>query len=58
MKESVMKKLITIVALVASVISAPAFARSSTNHAAAYHQQQNQESGIPWIDDQAKGYVD
>jgi hypothetical protein len=53
-----MKKLLTIIALAATVVSAPAFAKASTDHAAASrHYPQSQESGIPWIDDQAKGYV-
>jgi hypothetical protein len=52
-----MKKLFTVVALAASVISAPAFAKTSMQNGAAYQQytQQSQESGIPWVDDQAKG---
>jgi len=50
-----MKKLITIVALAATVITAPAFAATSTSRNAA-SQQQMQDQGIPWVVDHAKGY--
>ena len=53
-----MKKLITMIALAASVISAPAFA--APRDSAAYHQytqQGNQSTGTYWFDDQAKGPV-
>jgi peptidoglycan hydrolase CwlO-like protein len=49
-----MKKLITIVALAATVISAPAFAKSSANATATYNRQtQNQDWGL----DHAKGPI-
>jgi len=54
-----MKTLVMIVALAASVISVPAFARNSATYRHDYQQnyQQNSGSGIPWVDDRAKGPV-
>jgi Spy/CpxP family protein refolding chaperone len=60
----IMRKLITIVALAASVISVSAFgfaaAANAQSHRYNYHtyyNQQNGGSGIPWVDDHAKGPV-
>jgi hypothetical protein len=50
-----MKKLITVIALATTVISAPAFAKTSVRGTAAT-QQQMQDQGIPWVVDHAKGY--
>jgi len=55
-----MWKLFTIVALAASIVSAPAFAQSARNYGRGYQQYEYNQgggSGIPWVDDHAKGPV-
>jgi hypothetical protein len=57
-EESDMKKLITVAALAAAVISTPAFARSNAtymNHRPVPIYQQN--DSLDWVHDHAKGYL-
>ena len=56
-----MKKLITIVGFAATVIAAPAFAKTQPNLSAAVatqHINTNPSNGtLGWVHDHAKGYV-